>query len=256
MFAESAGTRSAHTGDNAAKAVGSGAVHAESESEEKVKLDGKMLYYVRVLETKSLRETIPAISSIVNQINAQFRCKAVFRIHGDKASELTGEHVEQYFEPRGVTVTHTAGFDPNSNGRAEGGMDVIKTRARTMLQQLGRPGRCLWPLALQHARWCLRAGTTHSRMRVPAFGDPITAKIKEVPADAFAPRGKEVFFLGAMGNVTNGVLTGSFDGVHWRIECSSNFVLHDPITYQEEFTEETAKEHEIADDTTRSAPSD
>ena len=74
-----------------------GTVLEESGAEtDAIKSDGRMLYYVRPLETKTLREAIPAISSIVNQINAQFRCKAVFRIHGDKASELTGEQVEAY----------------------------------------------------------------------------------------------------------------------------------------------------------------
>ena len=83
VFAETAGTRSAHAVGIAAEAVGPIAVHGESDGhtdpgnrEEKVKTDGRMLYVVRFLETKHLRETIPATSSIVNQINAQFRCKA------------------------------------------------------------------------------------------------------------------------------------------------------------------------------------
>ena len=100
---------------------------------------------------KHLRETIPALNSIVNQMHAQFRRKAVLRIHGDKAGELTGEAVENFFEARGVRVTKTAGHDPNSNGRAEGGIGIIKTRARIMLQQLGDAGGTLWQLAVQHA---------------------------------------------------------------------------------------------------------
>ena len=95
-----------------------------------------------------------------------------------------------------------------------------------MCQHVGRPGRCLWPLALQHVCWCLSAVTTQSRLRVPAFGDLITAKRKEVPSDAFAPRGYEVHFLGALDNVTNGVLAGSFNGVGWKLWSSLNVVIH------------------------------
>ena len=75
-------------------------------------------------------------------------------------------------------------------------------------------------------------------MRVPAFGDVITAKTKETPADAFAPRGRDVHFLGALDHVTHGVLTGTYDGRDWSLECSANFVLHDPVINQEEPAEE------------------
>ena len=88
---------------------------------------------------------------MVTEINDLFKCHAVYRIHGDKASELTGERVEEYFEPRGIRVTHTPGYEPNANPRAESAINVIKTRARVMLQSLGPKCRTLWPCAVQHA---------------------------------------------------------------------------------------------------------
>ena len=128
-------------------------------------------------------------------MNDIFKCKAVYRIHGDRASELTGEIVTDYFEERGIRVTETAGYEPTANGRAESAINVIKTKARVMLMSLGPAGRTLWPAAVQHACWCTRRGTKGRTTLVPAFGEVITAKIKNTPHDAFAPRGRDVKFL-------------------------------------------------------------
>ena len=56
-------------------------------------------------------------------------------------------------------------------------------------------------------------------------------------------------FLGALDNVTNGVLVGSFDGVGWRIGSSANFVIHEPVKNQEEHNTEKAEDHKATDDT-------
>ena len=68
----------------------------------------KRLYVARFLETKHVSETIPALRSIINEVNDLFKCKAVYRMHGDRASELTGEIVTDYFEERGIRVAETA----------------------------------------------------------------------------------------------------------------------------------------------------
>ena len=44
----------------------------------------------------------------------------------------------------------------------------------------------------------MRAGSNEPRLVVPAFGEAVTVKIKKVPAGSFAPRGKEMVFLGGM----------------------------------------------------------
>ena len=80
-----------------------------------------------------------------------FKRKAVYRVHGDRASELTGEAVSEYFEDRGIRVTNTAGYEPNANGRAESAVGVIKTKARAMLMGRGPTGKALWPAVVHHA---------------------------------------------------------------------------------------------------------
>ena len=147
-------------------------------------------------------------------------------MHGDRASELTGEAVSEYFEERGIRVTETAGYEPNANGRAESAVGVIKTKARVMLMGLGPMGKALWPAAVQHACWCTRRDTKCRKTLVPAFGETITAKIKNVPHDSVEARGKDVKFLGCLDKVTAGVLTGTYNGEGWDLEVFSTYVLH------------------------------
>ena len=215
----------------------------------------KRLYFARVLETKNVSETIPALRSIINEVNDLFKCKAVYRMHGDRASELTGEAVTEYFEERGVRVTETAGYEPNANGRAESAIGVIKTKARVMLMGLGPTGKALWPAAVQHACWCTRRDTKCRKTLVPAFGEVITAKIKNTPHDSFEPRGKDVRFLGCLDKVTAGVLTGTFNGEGWDLEVFSTYVLHgvvepsaasgqeETVTVEEELDKKKKKVH-------------
>ena len=116
--------------------------------------------FTRFLETKSVKETLPAMQSIINEIHCHFKCKAVFRIHADRAKELTGEEIDDHFCRQGIRVTETPGYEPNANPRADSAVGVVKTRARIMLQSLADEGRPCWPLALQHACWRLRSGAS------------------------------------------------------------------------------------------------
>ena len=76
--------------------------------EEEPDQSARRLYVAHFLETKHVSETIPALRSIINEANDVSKCKAVYRMHGDRASELTGEAVTDYFEERGIRATETA----------------------------------------------------------------------------------------------------------------------------------------------------
>ena len=120
--------------------------------------------------TMSASFELPALEGMINETNDLFKCHAVFRMHGDRASELTGPSVKAYFRPKGVRITEAAGYEPNASPRAESASGVIKTRARVMLSSLGSRGRTLWPAAAQHACWCLRGGSKHRKVLAPASG--------------------------------------------------------------------------------------
>ena len=80
---------------------------------------------------------MPAIQSIVTEINCHFKTKAVYRIHADRAKELTGDYIKGRFNTNwGIRVTETPGHEPNANPRAESAIGVVKPRARAMLVAL------------------------------------------------------------------------------------------------------------------------
>ena len=87
--------------------------------EQTVSKKGQMLYFVEVVPTKKTECVSPAILRIINRINNLHKCKAVYRLHADRARELTGEKARNVFEQIGVTVTATANYDSNANGRVE-----------------------------------------------------------------------------------------------------------------------------------------
>ena len=106
---------------------------------------------------------------MINRIENQHKCKAVYRVHADRAEELTGDSHRRWLENCGVTVTSTAGYDSNANGRAERAVQYFQTKARTMLSSNIRSEKFqeklqgLWTFAVQHA------GEVHRR---EMFGEP------------------------------------------------------------------------------------
>ena len=74
-------------------------------------------YFVEFLPAES--DVPQGVIRMVNRIENQLKCKAVYRIHADRAQELTGDRARQAFENRGITVSSTVGYDSNANGRAE-----------------------------------------------------------------------------------------------------------------------------------------
>ena len=75
------------------------------------------LYFVECIPAKS--DAPYALVKMVNRITSQHKCKAVYRIHVDRALEAIGNRAKQLLENQGITVTSTAGHDFNANGRAE-----------------------------------------------------------------------------------------------------------------------------------------
>ena len=80
----------------------------------------KTWYFVVPLQTKVQEECIAALESVITSIRKEYGgADVVYRIHGDRASELTGEGVVEHFRAQHIAVTKTPGFEPSANGRAE-----------------------------------------------------------------------------------------------------------------------------------------
>ena len=93
-----------------------------------VRKGGQTLYFVEVVPTRETRHVSPAVLRMINRINNLHKCKAVYRLHADRARELSGEKARDAIEQLGVTVTSTANYDSNANGRAERGVFSFKKR--------------------------------------------------------------------------------------------------------------------------------
>ena len=119
------------------------------------KPNSQTLYYVEVMAAKS--QAASSIIRMINRIENRHKCKAVYRVHADRAPEITDDRPRQFLEDHGVTVTSTAGYDSNSNGRAERAVQFFCTKARTMLSSNIRSDKFqeklkqLWPLVVQIA---------------------------------------------------------------------------------------------------------
>ena len=103
-----------------------GPVHLQTTT----KPNSQTIYFVELLSAKS---EAAATMRMVNRIENRNKCKAVYRVHADRATEMTGDRQKQYLENCGITVTSTARSDSNSNGRAERAVQFFCTKARTML---------------------------------------------------------------------------------------------------------------------------
>ena len=113
------------------------------------------LYFVELIAAKS--DAASAMMRMVNRIENQHKCKAVYRIHVDRAQELTGERTKTFFENQGILISSTAGYDSNANGRAERAVLFFTQKARTLLSSNIRSEmfqnklKQLWTFAVQHA---------------------------------------------------------------------------------------------------------
>ena len=70
---------------------------------------------------------------IISRIENQHKCKAIYRVHADRAPELTGDTAKKLLEDHDITVMSTANYDKNANGRAERAALRIQQTARTLL---------------------------------------------------------------------------------------------------------------------------
>ena len=77
------------------------------------KPNAQTLHYFELMAEKS--DASDALRKITNRIENQHKCKAVYRVHADRAQELTGDRHRTFLENCGVTVTSTAGHDSNAD---------------------------------------------------------------------------------------------------------------------------------------------
>ncbi|CAK0837207.1 unnamed protein product [Prorocentrum cordatum] len=193
----------------------------------------KTWYFVVPLENKRFETCKKGLEQILAMIRSEFEgANVVYRIHGDRASELTGTKSKEHFAKQGILVTSTPGYEPNNNPRAEKGIGLVKLRARAMLLSFTDPRdrQDLWPMAVQHAAWCSRMAAQGRQTNCPAFGAKVSSRVKDLPHDMLSERAVDSIFLGV--DPESAWLVGRIDPkasrpeARWVIESSSSFVIH------------------------------
>ena len=92
-----------------------------------------VVHYVEMLRSRRIEDTLSAILRIISKIEGKHKAKTVYRLHGDRAQELTGKLVQEKMAEIGIVVTSTAGCDPKANGRAKKAMRWLEEKTRTLL---------------------------------------------------------------------------------------------------------------------------
>ena len=152
------------------------------------------IYFVELLPAKS--DAASGLRETINRIENMYKCKTICRMHADRAQELAGPRVRQYLENLGMAVTSTAGYDSNSNGRAERGVRFFQYRVRTLLstkirsEKLQERIREFWTFAAQHAGEVHKRQMTGEQPCKYEFGQCVLSRIKE-PESKFAERLKK-----------------------------------------------------------------
>ena len=208
------------------------------------KAKSQSLYFVELLADRS--EAPAALRKMINRIENMHKRKAVYRVHADRAKELTGDRHVKFLEDNGVMVTSTAGYDSNANGRAERAVQFFQTKARAMLSSNIRSERFqeklqeLWTFAVVHA------GEVHRREMLGEprcqfeFGQIILSRIPK-PLTKFHSRLHKVLFWGFAPNVTNGYwVMNKWD----KIELASNVTEDPEFDRMDPLMEPTPKEPE------------
>ena len=112
-------------------------------------LEYKNIHFMISLKTRTAPEVEAAIRLMYVQLREGLPLQ---RIHSDRARELRGQGIRRWLLQRDVFPTTGEAQSPESNGKAELAVKMLKRRARTLLQSSGLPRSC-WPLAMSHAAW-------------------------------------------------------------------------------------------------------
>ena len=111
------------------------------------------------VEVSNLTQTLPLRSrhakdvvQAVGLIYARLKSLGipVTRVHHDRAKEFLSSDFKRWLAARDVWQSTTAGDEPQTNGRVEAELNVVRGLARTYLKSASLPNSC-WPLAIRAA---------------------------------------------------------------------------------------------------------
>ena len=114
----------------------------------------------------------------------------VRRIHSDRAKEFVTRPFQEFCTQKGIRLTTTAGYEPQSNGTAERAVGLIKSIASRCLHHAQLPHAC-WNYAAFYAAQCFLLSSLQQRQVSPPFGAKVLAQVLNPKGERF-PEGKAV----------------------------------------------------------------
>ena len=111
-------------------------------------LEYRSLHYMVPLQRRTASEVFAGVRSVYLKLRREGF--PVVRLHSDRGRELMAPALRTWAEMRDMFVTTGESQTPQSNGRAETAVRLLKTRTRTLLRSSGLPRSC-WPLAMAYA---------------------------------------------------------------------------------------------------------
>ena len=133
--------------------------------------------------SKGQQEIGMALQRMFCRIESRYSgAHVIWRLHGDRAHELTGQTVAAWANARGVHVTKTVAKNPQTNSIAERAISILKQEARKLLSSLRDvPQSVLWPFAVLRAATLQRLRRLHVSPTGLAFGSMVAVLRREAP---------------------------------------------------------------------------
>ena len=139
-------------------------------------LEYQSLHYMVPLQRRTASEVFAGVRSICLKLRREGL--PVARLHSDRGRELMAPSLRTWAEVRDMFITTGESQSPQSNGRAETAVRLLKRRTRTLLRSSGLPKSC-WPLAMAYAAGRQRALALDQKheLDIP-FGTVVHCKAK------------------------------------------------------------------------------
>ena len=136
-------------------------------------MEYQTVYYAVPLKSRSTREVLAGVQQIYLQLRAEGL--PVVRVHSDRAREMTSSVMRTWLRQHDILQTTGEAQQPQSNGKAEAAVKILKRRAKAALFGSDLPVSC-WPYAFTFVAWQQRELALGRKPPPAPFGAPVEVR--------------------------------------------------------------------------------
>ena len=166
----------------------------EAEEEEKPPDDFEVRTYRMVIPmtTKGGEEVLRGVAEMVTRLALEGF--VVRQLHSDHGGEFTTKSLARWTMQRGIARTFTGVSDPQSNGRVENSVQVVKSYVRRTIVQAGLKA-IDWPLATRYVNELMRFARLGLKKTFPPFWAEVLVKKRRWDAQQMEPTMEKVRYI-------------------------------------------------------------